>query len=322
MVKVKSKENNGTEAEKAGPGLLWENESYFTHSGLPKKLDGSNLKLWKELNGRTMSAEDWESVVMAFKTGRQPPMFNGFETKDGEKYSSPVEIWMTAGGIWADIAPRNEGTALDVRCPVTNEPLLMRKASNNSPYYLAKGFPGLIMHGNIRNRKISPQEWLEVLKMGLDGKPGPQMTFRSQEGNSYQMAFQIVQNERGKFEVEMQAEIKKTATQTICPVSKKPITESKNCYYSEALPEMKFPKHFWGRDFTPEDVCKVVEAQANKTEPPRFTFKRRRNGESYEASLTLGDSGYLVATPTDSQTANQHQETPDSADKVGRGITV
>ena len=68
------------------------------------------------------------------------------------------------------------------------------------------------MHGNVRNRTITPQEWLEVLKAGLEGKPGPQMAFTNQQGALYNMALQIVQNEQGKFEVENQYEIEKTAT--------------------------------------------------------------------------------------------------------------
>jgi hypothetical protein len=305
MIKVKTKQNEGSDTEKGRRGMLWNSDTHFTHSDLPRKPDGFRLKLWKELGGRTMSAEDWESVVLAYKTGRQPPIFKGFKTAKGEEYAAPVEIWMTAGGIRADIAPRNEGTALDIRCPVTNEPLLMRRSMKNSPYYLAKGFPGLVMHGNVRNRTITPQEWLEVLKAGLEGKPGPQMTFKNQQGAPYNMALQIVQNEQGKFEVENQYEIEKTATKVICPVSKTPIMESKNSYFSDAFPEMRFPKHFWGHAFTPEEVCLVVEATANKTDPPRFTFTRGGGRGTYEAAISLGKDGFLVPTPIESETAAQ-----------------
>lgn len=291
MIKTKSKETDTEER-----GRLVEEETYFVHTGLPKKADGSKLKLWKEINGRTMTREDWEAVVEAFKARRQAPVFNGFKTREGKEYSSPVEIWMTAAGVRADLSPRIDGAALKVLCPVTNEPLLMRKASNNSLYYLAKGFPGLVMYGNIRNRKISPEEWLEILKAGLAGNAGPEMTFRQKDGTPYQMTFQIVQNEREKFEVEEQNVFKKTATQTVCPISGEPILESRNCYYSAAFPEMRFPKRFWGREFTAEDVCKVVQAAAKKTEPPQFTLYRK-NGDSYEATLSIGADGYIAATP-------------------------
>jgi len=291
MIKTKTKEQQGDE-----PGRLVEKEKYFVHTGLPKMVDGSAVKLWKEIAGRQMSAEDWEAVAQAFKTGRQPPIFKGFKTKDGTEFSSPVEIWMTAAGIRADLSPRVDGIELPVCCPVTNKPLLKRRAKNNSPYYLAKGFPGLVMYGNVRHRKIAPEEWLEVLKCGLEGKPGPQMTFQDRDGNPYQMTLQVVQDERGKFEIEEQFVIEKTATQIICPVSRTPILETKNCFYSEAFPEMRFPKRFWGREFTPEDVCRVVQAAAEKTEPPRFTLYRK-NGDVYEAALSIDADGRVAATP-------------------------
>ena len=313
MIKTKSKETDEL-------GRLVEEETYFVHTGLPKKADGSKLKLWKEIASRTMRAEDWEAVVEAFKAERQAPIFQGFKTKEGKEFSSPVEIWMTAAGVRADLSPRIDGTALKVLCPVTNEPLLMRKASNNSPYYLAKGFPGLVMYGNIRHRKITPEEWLEILKAGLVGNAGPEMTFRKKDGNPYQMTLQIVQNEREKFEVEEQYVINRTATQTLCPISQEPILESKNCFYSAAFPEMRFPKRFWGREFTAEDVCKVVEAAAKKLEPPHFTLYRK-NGDPYEATLSIGADGYISATPWESQTEARKRTEEQQAQPPARGLS-
>jgi len=95
------------------------------------------------------------------------------------------------------------------------------------------------------------------------------------------------------------------ATKVICPVSKTPIMESKNCYFSDAFPEMRFPKQFWGHAFTPEEVCLVVEATANKTEPPRFTFTRGGGRGTYEAAISLGKDGFLVPTPIESESAAQ-----------------
>ena len=171
----------------------------------------------------------------------------------------------------------------------------MRMASNNSAYYVAKGFPGLVMYGETRNRKIMPEEWLKILKAGLAGKPGPQMTFLDKDGNPYEMAFEVIQNERGKFEIAEQFAFKKTATQTVCPVSHQPILESKNCFYSAAFPQVRFPKRFWGREFTADDVCKVVQASAEKTEAPSFTLYRR-NGDPYEARLSIGTDGHIAVT--------------------------
>jgi hypothetical protein len=315
MIKTKAKE---TDAEDRG--RLVEQESYFVHTGLPKKADGSNLKLWKEIAGRTMTAEDWEAVVEAFKAKRQPPIFKGFKTRDGKEYSSPVEIWMTAVGVRADLSPRIDGTALSVSCPVTKEPLLMRKASNNSPYYIAKGFPGLVMYGSIGHRKITPEEWLEILKAGLVGKAGPEMTFRDKDGNPYKKTLQIVQNEKGKFEVEEQYVIEKTATQTVCPISQQPILESRNCFYSAAFPEMRFPKRFWGREFTEEDVCKVVEATARKTELPRFTLYHK-NGDPYEATLSVREDGYIIATPCERQNKSLARTEQTEAQTPARGLS-
>jgi hypothetical protein len=291
----------GKETEIEAHGQLLEKETYFVHTGLPRKADGSKLKLWKEINGRTMTKENWEVVVQAFKARRQAPVFDGFKSKEGKEFSCPVEIWMTAGGIRAGLPPRSDGTALNVFCPVTKEPLLMRIASNNAPYYVAKGFPGLVMFSNIHGRDIPPEEWEEILKAGQVKKPGPEMTFNDKEGNPYQKTFQVRENEQGKFEIEEKYIIKKTATQTMCPVSGEPIMESKNCYYSAAFPEVQFPKKFWWREFTPQDVCEIVQAAARKTEPPRFTLFRQ-NGDSYDATLSIGEDGSIVATPCQNET--------------------
>ena len=149
------------------------------------------------------------------------------------------------------------------------------------------------MYEEIHGRKLSPYEVVKILKAALEGKEGPEMLVKNKEGQSFPLSLKVVQNEKGRWEFEERRTIQKTPTETICRVSNTPILETKNCMYSDAYPELRFPKHYWGRDFTPEDVAAVVEAHYNGTEAPEFELVRR-DGTTYLAKIGLTEDGKFL----------------------------
>jgi hypothetical protein len=242
-------------------------------------------------------------------------VLSGFLDGASQEFSAPLEIWDTAGGIHADFSPREEGIKIPTaKCPVTGEPLLKRTSKNGHTYFQAKGFPGLVMYEEIHGRMLAPYEVVKILTAALEGKEGPEMLVKNKEGQSYPLSLKVVQNEKGRWEFEEHRTIKKTPTERICPVSNSPILETKNCMYSEAYPELHFPKHYWGRDFVPEDVAAVVEAHHNGAEAPEFELVRR-DGTTYLAKLGLTEDGKFLKldylTQREAQTEENQPEVAD-----------
>jgi (2Fe-2S) ferredoxin len=266
-------------------------DTFYTHADLPKRRDGRNLQLWKTVANREVAKEDWAEIIQAYRQGTKPPELSGFIDGAGQEFSAPLEIWNTAGGIHADFSPRMEGIKIPTaKCPVTGEPLVKRTTKNGHAYFQAKGFPGLVMYEEIHGRKVAPHEVVKILTAALDGNVGPEMMVKSKEGQPYPLSLKVVQNEKGRWEFEEHRTIKKIPTETICPISNTPILETKNCWYSEAYPDLRFPKHYWGRDFLPEDVAAVVEAHHNGAEAPEFELVHR-DGTTYSAKIGLTEDG-------------------------------
>jgi hypothetical protein len=288
---------------------------FYTHADLPKRRDGMNLQLWKTVAKREISKKEWGEVIQAYQQGIKPSMLSGFVDGSGKEFSAPLEIWNTAGGIYVDFSPRADGIKIPTaKCPVTGEPILMRTSKNGHTYFQAKGFPGLVMYEEIHGRKLAPHEVVKILDAALEGKEGPEMLVKSREGQSYSLSLKVVQNEKGRWEYVEHRTIQKTPTETICPVSNTPILETKNCMYSEAYPELRFPKHYWGRDFFPEDVATVVEAHHNGAEAPEFELVRR-DGTTYLAKIGLTEDGKFLKLdflkPRQAQTENHQPEVAD-----------
>ena len=269
-------------------------ERFYTHADLPKRRDGKNLQLWKSIGRREISKEEWAAVVQAFQEGKKPPVLSGFVDGSGQEYSAPIEIWDTAGGIHVDFSPRTDGIQIPTaKCPVTGEPLLKRSTKKGHTYFQAKGFPGLALYEEIKGRMLSPDEVEKILTAALEEKEGPELIAKNKAGEPYPFSLKVIQNEKGRWEFQEVYPIKKTATQTICPVSNTPILESKNCMYSEAYPLLRFPKHYWGRDFSPEDMAEVVLAHHNAVEGPEYELMRR-DGTTYRARISLNEAGSLL----------------------------
>lgn len=172
-------------------------------------------------------------------------------------------------------------------CPKSGKPVL-----DCGKYYQFPGYPKLRLFKEGLGRKFSIQDYRDILNAAEKGEDH-YMDMKSKDGKEFQAQFRLA-HKNTKLELEFKSrEVEsKTLEGYKCPKTEGKIEDCGIYYIFEGYPKIKFYKKAFGKEFSVEEYCEIIETNI-KGDPKEWDLYSEKKKRKYKAKILIESDSKL-----------------------------
>lgn len=178
------------------------------------------------------------------------------------------------------------GTATEVLCPKSAQPILDRGAAWEAP-----GFAGTLLWKECFGRRWTSEDFRELLAAVAAGKPKSYDDLTTRSGRIYSAMLGLDAETHKVVIIEPEA---KKVKGMKCPKCDKLLLDRGAYFESPGYPGVRFWKNAFGRTWPAEDVVRLIQGVVDQA-PVEFTdLVSQRTQKPYSAKLTIDEAAKKV----------------------------